>query len=233
MKVTLLIPTLNEIDGIRVIMPRLKKEWYDQLIIADGNSSDGTLEYAQEHGYEVIVQQRKGIRYAYIEAFPHVRGDMVITLSPDGNCIPELIPMLVERMREGYEMVIASRYANGARSEDDTILTAFGNWMFTKLINSAHGGKYTDAMGIYRAYKTRLFTDLDLDKEESYAPEKILHTVVGVEPLLSIRCAKRKLRVAEIPGSEPPRIGGKRKLLPFRWGGAYLLQVIRELYYWR
>lgn len=233
MKITLLIFTLNEIEGLEVIMPRIKKEWYDQLIIVDGNSTDGTLEYARRQGYQVIVQKRKGIRHAYIEAFPHVTGDVVITFSPDGNSIPELIPLLVQKMKEGYDMVIASRYAKGARSEDDDTLTAFGNWMFTKIINLLYGGNYTDAMVIYRAYKTELFAALDLHKEENYAPERILRTVIGVEPLLSVRCAKRKLRVAEIPGDEPPRIGGERKLLPFRWGASYLLQIIRELFFWR
>jgi len=112
-------------------------------------------------------------------------------------------------------------------------MTAFGNWMFTRLINVLHGGHYTDAMGIFRAYKTSLFSRLDLDEEVSYAPEKLLTTTIGVEPLLSIRCAKRRLRVSEIAVPEPPRIGGKRKLQMFRWGGAYLLQTFRELYHCR
>ena len=233
MKVTLLVPTLNEVEGMRVVMPRIKKQWYDQLIIVDGNSTDGTIDYARQQGYDVIVQKRKGLRHAYLEAFPYVTGDIVITFSPDGNSIPEIIPLLTEKMNEGYSMVIASRYANGAKSYDDDLLTGFGNWLFTKIVNILHGGRYTDVMVMFRAYRTELFTALDLDKEESYTPERIFNTVIGVEPLLSVRCSKRRLKVAEIPGDEPPRIGGKRKLLPFRWGGAYLLQFIRELYYWR
>jgi len=233
MKVTLLVPTLNEVEGMRVVMPRIKKQWYDQLIVVDGNSADGTIDYARQQGYDVIVQKRKGLRHAYLEAFPYVTGDIVITFSPDGNSIPEIIPLLTEKMNEGYSMVIASRYANGAKSYDDDLLTGFGNWLFTKIVNILHGGRYTDVMVMFRAYRTELFTALDLDKEESYTPERIFNTVIGVEPLLSVRCSKRRLKVAEIPGDEPPRIGGKRKLLPFRWGGAYLLQFIRELYYWR
>lgn len=233
MKITLLIPTLNEIEGMRKIMPQIKKEWYDQLIIVDGNSTDGTIEYAKSCGYFTIIQKKKGVRYAYIEAFPHISGDIVITFSPDGNSIPELIPKLIEKMKEGYDMVIVSRYKDDAKSYDDDYLTAFGNWVFTQLINTLHGARYTDAMVMYRAWKRELFTALDLDKEESYATEKLLGTVMGVEPLLSVRCAKRRLKVTEIPGDEPPRIGGERKLLPFRWGGAYLLQIFRELYFWR
>jgi hypothetical protein len=58
-------------------------------------------------------------------------------------------------------------------------------------------------------------------------------TIIGIEPLLSIRCAKQRLSISEIPVSEPARIGGDRKLQVFRWGAAYLLQTFRELYHWR
>jgi hypothetical protein len=113
------------------------------------------------------------------------------------------------------------------------MLTGFGNWMFTTLINLLHGGRYTDAMGIYRAYRTTLFSRLGLDQEDGYTPERLLNTRIDIEPLLSIRSAKRKLRVSEIPCPEPPRIGGKQKLQMFRWGGAYLLQTFRETYHCR
>lgn len=232
MSVTLFIPTLNEIDGMRVIMPQIRREWVDQILVVDGGSTDGTVDYARAHGYDVVVQQQPGIRHAYIEAFPLVTGEVVITFSPDGNSDPALIPALLAKMREGHDMVIVSRYAPGAHSEDDDALTAFGNWVGTRLINRLHGARYTDAMVMYRAYRTSLFSRLGLDREESYAPERLLRTVIGIEPLLSVRCAKRKLRIAEIPGIEGPRIGGVRKLQPFRWGAAYLLQMFRELYFW-
>ena len=53
MKVTLLIPTLNEIDGMKTIMPRIKPEWCDQILIVDGQSTDGTVDYARQQGYDV------------------------------------------------------------------------------------------------------------------------------------------------------------------------------------
>lgn len=227
------MPTLNEAEGMRQILPRINRDWVDQILVVDGRSTDDTVAFAKSQGCDVHVQTKPGIRHAYHEGFKLVKGDIVITFSPDGNCIPELIPDLVRKVNEGYDMVIASRYATGAKSDDDDILTGFGNWLFTSTINFLHRGKYTDAMGIYRAYRTSLYFELGLDREDAYSTEKIMRTVMGIEPLLSVRAAKKKLKLTEIPGDEPARIAGIRKLQIVRWGGAYMLQIFREVYFWR
>lgn len=234
MRVTLLIPTLNEVTGMRTIMPKVKREWVDQILVVDGQSTDGTIEVAKEMGYDVVVQKKKGMRHAYMEALPFVKGDVLLTFSPDGNSIPELIPPCIEKMKEGYDMVIVSRYAQGAKSYDDDAVTGFGNKLFTTMINLLHKGQYTDAMVIYRAYKTSLIQDLDLHKDESYeTEEKLFRTVISWEPLLSIRAAKRRLKVTEIPGDEPAREGGERKLQVLKWGAAYMFEVFREVFIWK
>lgn len=234
MKITLLVLALNEVEGMKQIMPRIKKEWCDQIIILDGGSTDGTIEYAKEQGYFVYVQKKQGIRHAYCEVQPYIEGDILITFSPDGNSVPELIPELIQKISEGYDMVIASRYLGDAKSYDDDIITAFGNWLFTKTVNLLHGGHYTDVMVLFRAYKTRLIENLDLNKDDGYSlPEKLFFTRISWEPLLSVRAAKCKLKVTEIPGDEPPRIGGERKLQILRWGAAYYFQFIREVFFWK
>ena len=232
--VTLLIPTLNEITGMRQIMPKIQRDWVDQILILDGGSTDGTIEYAKAQGYEVHVQTRPGIRQAYMEVLPKIRGEVLLTFSPDGNSIADLIPPLIAKMNEGYDMVIVSRYLQGAKSQDDDWLTGFGNWLFTKTVNLLHGGNYTDAMVIFRAYRTRLIRDLELDQDRWYhRPEKWLRTRISWEPMLSARAARRKLKVAEIPGDEPPRIGGERKLQVWKWGAAYYFQFWRDFLVWR
>jgi len=52
----LLVFTLNEIDGMKQIMPRIQREWVDEIFIVDGGSTDGTVEFARENGYAVYVQ---------------------------------------------------------------------------------------------------------------------------------------------------------------------------------
>lgn len=234
MKSTLLVMTLNEINGMKAIMPQVDRSWVDQIIVVDGGSTDGTIAWARANGYEVYVQKQRGFRHAYTEVWPLITGDVVITFSPDGNSVAALIPALIEKMKEGYDMVIVSRYLGNATSEDDDIVTGFGNWLFTRTVNLLHGGNYTDVMVLYRAYRKELAYELGLDREDAHAlPEKLFGTKISWEPLLSVRAAKARLKLGEIPGDEPPRIGGERKLQVLRWGAAYYFQFIRELWFWK
>jgi glycosyltransferase involved in cell wall biosynthesis len=226
--------TLDEIQGMQVIMPRIDSEILDQILVVDGGSTDGTVEWAIAQGYEVVRQSKTGLRHGYNEALPHIRSDRIITFSPDGNSIPELLPELISKMEDDFDMVIVSRYLDDAKSEDDDLLTGFGNWLFTKSINLFHGGAYTDAMVMYRGYRTALFEELELTTDKGFSlVEKLFLTNIGTEPLLSIRAAKRNLKIGEIPGDEPPRIGGQRKLQIVQWGCAYYFQVLREILFWK
>ncbi|MBI5140161.1 MAG: glycosyltransferase family 2 protein [Candidatus Vogelbacteria bacterium] len=234
MKTTLLVPTLNEIDGMREVMPKVKTEWVDQILIVDGQSTDGTAEYARSRGYDVVVQKKKGLRFAYIEGLEQAVGDVIITFSPDGNSDPERIPALVGKMKEGYDMVIVSRYTGGAKSYDDDFITGPANWIYTSLLNFLFKSNYTDACVMFRAWKKGLFYAFELDKDKTYAfEEKILFTTMGCEQLFSIRCAKAKLKCADIPGDEPRRLGGQRKLQLFRWGTGMLYETFRDYLFWK
>jgi len=229
MKTTLVALTLNEIDGVRAVMPQIPAGLFDQILILDGGSTDGTIEWAREQGYMVYVQQRKGIRFAYLEALPLIEGDVIVSISPDGNCDPAVLPALLDKMREGYDLVIGSRYMAGVKSDDDDIVTAFGNWLFTRTVNVLYGARYSDVMVIYRAFTKALIYDLGLDREASYTlPEKLFRTVISWEPLMSVRAAKRRKRIGEVPAGEPKRIGGQRKLQVLRWGAAYYFQFWKE-----
>jgi glycosyltransferase involved in cell wall biosynthesis len=220
MKVSVIVYTMNEIDGMKLVMPKIKKEWYDQLVIIDGGSTDGTFEYAQAQGYEIYRQAGHHWEGAYEEAYRRATGDILIDFSPDGNSVPEVIPALANKIREGYDMVIASRYMTGAKSEDDTLVTGFGNWAITKAMNLLFRAHYTDSIVIYRAYTRDMLKRLGLDRTIDQAPSA----------QLSVRAVKYKMRVTEIPGDEPKRIGGKRKMKILADGFNILWLMLREFF---
>lgn len=232
MIVTLHVPVLNELEGMKAIMPKIDPRWVSQILVVDGGSTDGTVEWAREQGYEVYCQKEPGLRYAYIEALPLMRGDVIIGFSPDGNSMPEAIPALVEKMREGWDMVVASRYLPPASSHDDDLVTAFGNWFFTRTVNVLYGRDWTDVMVMLRAYRKQVFYDLNLHLDATYElAERLFHTKIGIEPLLSVRAAKANLRVTEIPFDEPVRVSGARKLQVLRWGAAFYFLFFCERFF--
>lgn len=203
MTFTLFIPVYNEIYGMKQLFPQIDFGVVDEVIVVDGGSKDGSVEYAESLGLKVIHQREKGITYAYIEAMPYFKTDCIISFSPDGNSLPQAIGVIKNKLLEGYDMVIASRYLPPARSYDDDIITRFGNYLFTYSINILFGGRYTDSLVMLRGFRRELL---------NYARHVFRRS--GMEPYLSIICAKHRFKVCEIPFDEPKRVGGKRKMIP-------------------
>jgi glycosyltransferase involved in cell wall biosynthesis len=217
MKATLLALSYNEIDGVKAIMPKIDHKLLHEIIVVDGGSTDGTIEWLNANGYKVVVQTQPGLGSAYREGLKVATGDIIITFSPDGNSLPDRIPALIEKMTEGPDVVTVSRYLGDAKSEDDDFVTAIGNWLFTKAYNILFGQSVTDYLVMYRAFKTTLVKELDIN-----------HGAISWQSQLMCRAARAGKDIQEIDGDEPARIGGKRKMNPIRNGLAELLMLAQE-----
>jgi glycosyltransferase involved in cell wall biosynthesis len=182
----------------------------------DGGSTDGTVEYARERGYDIVSQRGRGLIRAYRDAFPLVRGNYLVTFSPDGNSIPEILPSVTAKLREGFDMVIASRYLHGEKSEDDDWQSHLGNWCFTTAINTFFCGRYTDSLVMYRGYRTKVLEEMGLLRNRKNSLEETCERLSSWELLSSIRAAQQKLRVAEVLGREPARIAGATRVPKFQ-----------------
>lgn len=218
----MIIPTKDEVVGIKNILPRVRKEWADEWLIIDGNSKDGTVEEAKKLGFKVIQQKGKGLADAYRDGVSIANSENVLFFSPDGNCEPENIVKLVQKMEGGkYDIVQISRKGHGGSSNDDTAITSFGNRMFTFLVNVFFGGHFTDALYGFKIIKKKKFEELNLDGQS-----------LTLEQQICIKASKLGLKICEIGGREPKRIGGKAKMKPLFTGYMLSKQIIKEFIFW-
>jgi len=218
MTTTIIVPTFNEIETIPHTLPELKQVGRYEIIVVDNDSKDGTIEWCRSHGYNVFIQKNPGYGNGVREAVELASGDIIIEFPADGSSLAEKIPEIVRRIEQGFDFIIASRYRDGAKSYDDDILTAFGNFSFTKLTNFLFKTSYTDVLVGFRGYKKDAYKTLGLDEA---------HLAWVIQS--SIRFATHNFKVGEIGADEPKRIGGKRKMQPFKTGLEILAVIRKEL----
>lgn len=219
MRSTLVVPVLNEIEAVQIIMPQIDPAWVDEILVIDGGSTDGTVEWLQQQGYTVHSQNGRGFGTGMLLGMRLASGDIIVEFTPDGNALPEIIPTLVAAIESGFDLVIASRYLENAKSEDDDVVTRFGNWMFTTIVNVLFGSRYTDSLVGFRAFRKSAALGLDMNAKGLSWPCQS-----------SIRFAEDEFRVTEIPGDEPKRIGGERKMRPIKTGWEILTLIFREYF---
>jgi glycosyltransferase involved in cell wall biosynthesis len=221
---TLVILTLNEIEGVTHIFPKLPLHLVDEVLVVDGGSTDGTIEFFEAQGVRVVRQERRGRGEAFRLAVRDARNDFLVFFSPDGNEEPADIPQLVEGLSLGYDMVIGSRFmAGGCSEDDDKFLFAsrrWGNLTFTWLVSLlfARGVRLSDSINGFRAVTRAAFVRLRPDAE-GYA----------IEFQMSIRALQLGLRILEMPTHESPRIGkGVSKLNAVPVGLKFLRLMLDE-----
>ena len=207
MKCSLIILTLNEIDGVRAFIPQLvQREVADEILAVDGNSTDGTHEFLTKYNIPVFNQTKKGRGEAFRVGMDNSTGDLVVFFSPDGNEDPADIPKLFAQLIAGADMVIASRFLPGAQNEEDDEALPLRKWVnqaFTLLANLIWNFGHpfiTDTINGFRGISRTAFKQL--------APSSLGYTI---EYELTINAMRNKMKIVEIPTIENKRIGGETK----------------------
>lgn len=93
--ITVIIPCLNEEQGIEKVLRRMP-EFVDQVIVVDNGSTDRTPEVAQAFGAEVIREEVRGYGRAYRKGFTCATGSIIVTLDGDHSYPPDAISYLLE-----------------------------------------------------------------------------------------------------------------------------------------
>ena len=224
MKSSLIILTLNEIEGVRTLYDRIPFDAVDECFVVDGGSIDGTVEFFREKGIKVVPQEIKGRGEAFRIAVKRAEGDHLIFFSPDGNEDPDDIPKLLELLAMGYDIAIASRFLSGSQNEEDDLRfpwRAWANRAFTFIANiiwNTNRNYITDSINGYRAIKKEAFNKLNIS-----APGFV------IEYQMSIRAMKLGLKVVEIPTVEGQRIGGVSTAKSIPTGLLFLRFLLKEI----
>lgn len=146
--VTVVIPTLNEAEGIRSVIEEIKEIGIKNILVVDGGSTDGTVEIAESAGAVVVRQLGRGKADAVKTALSLVKTPYVVFIDGDYTYPARYIPEIVSKLKEGYDEVIGARrlIEPGAI----TPVFAFGNRVLTTWFNLLFGTKLTDVLsGLY------------------------------------------------------------------------------------
>jgi glycosyltransferase involved in cell wall biosynthesis len=133
--VTIVIPARNEADSLDTLLPRLRQRYPGyQLLVIDDGSTDDTAQTAREQGAEVISHPYNLGNGAAVKTGARVAlSDILVFLDGDGQHAPEDIHRLIDKLSEGYDMVIGARawssHANFGRGIANTVYNRLASWM--------------------------------------------------------------------------------------------------------
>ena len=200
-KVSLIIPTLNEVGCIEVVLRGVPRDVVDEALVVDGASTDGTADLVRRLGDRVIQQEGRGYGDAIATGFKHVTGDIIVLADADGSYNLDDIRHLVQRVREGADLALGSRYLPESGSDDDTVIRYIGNKVFTYLLRRVYGVSISDALFFYAAIRREVI-------------QAITATAPGFEYIVEflIKAERAGFKFAEIPSAEKARIAGKSKV---------------------
>jgi glycosyltransferase involved in cell wall biosynthesis len=221
-KISLVIPTLNEERNLPIVLKEIKNffkqrsDYTHEIIIVDGHSKDRTVKIAKKFGCKILYDEF-GKGSALMKGIKAANGGIIVTMDADVSQRPIELGLMIEGVRAGYDIVTGSRFIQGGGTEDMPWYRKLGNKSFVHLVNLLWNMHCTDLCYGYRAFRNGIWKKLNL-KSVGF----------GIETEISIKAAKKKLNVLEVPSFEKKRLYGEGKLRTFKHGWVILKTIIKE-----
>ena len=186
MKVVVVIPTYKEVENVKKIIPAILDSFTKiphhecHILVVDGNSPDGTgdavKELSQKHPnvHLLMEKEKSGLGGAYIYAFKYTMQnmypDVVMEMDADFQHNPNDIPRLIEKIEQGYDYVIGSRFTGGGSIPKEWSLNrkfwSVGGNIFSKIVLGIYS--VSDFTSGFKASRVKNYVDrLDLDSVRS------------------------------------------------------------------
>jgi dolichol-phosphate mannosyltransferase len=214
-RILVIIPTYNESENIAKIIKEVtgktNNEFEYNVLVVDDNSPDGTAEIVENlNNSRVFILRREkkmGLGTAYIAGFKYAiknNYNYVFEMDADFSHDPGYLPEFMKKIKEGYDLVVGSRYINGI---------SVVNWPIQRLFLSYFANIYTRIVTGLKVHDTTAgFMCYDVKKLSTINLDNIRSNGYSFQIEMKFKYAQKKYRIAEIPILFIDRRAGSSKM---------------------
>lgn len=202
MKCLVIIPAYNEEENIVRVVENLKNNYpmYDYVVINDG-SADSTAKICRKYGYELVDLPvnlglagafQTGLKYAYRKGY-----DYAIQFDADGQHRPEFIAPMLDKIQEGYDIVIGSRFVTEKKPHS---LRMLGSNLISMAMKLTTGRRVKDPTSGMRMFNKKMIAEFALNMNYGPEPDTVSYLL------------KQGATIAEVQVEMDERIAGESYL---------------------
>lgn len=192
-KIIITIPAYNEENTLPGVLEEIKAvmqppNYKYEILVVDDGSTDRTVEIAEKHGAIAIRKKHQGLAETFkveMQECLKRKADIIVHTDADGQYHPQHIPELIQKVEEGYDLVLGSRFRGKVKGMP--WLKRLGNIAFSKVLTSLTKVRITDSTTGFRAFTADVARDINYINTFTYTQEQI------------IKAAKQGFKIAEIP----------------------------------
>jgi len=214
---TLVIPAKNESESLPAVLDELSKFNVKKIIVMSENDLD-TFNSIKKYNEQIVYQKGKGFGNALRTGINSVETQFFCVFNADGSFNPIDLEALRKKLLDGADFVFSSRYLKDGGSDDDTVITYIGNFLFTNLCNILFRLNISDVLYTYVMGSTKAFKSLNMKYDDfSFCVE------------LPIKAKNKNFVLTDHPSFERSRIGGVKKVNEFKDGFLILISILKLL----
>ena len=217
---TLIIPAKFEKESLPIFLNDIKKLDVKKKIVLEKDDNDTLESIKKFEEVDILFQKKPGYGSALIEGIKKTNTKYFCIINADGSMNPDDVNKMHNKISTTeLDFIFASRYEKPlGGSDDDDIVTSFGNYFFTKLGNIFFSLKISDILFTYVIGDTRKFNMLNIQSPDfTFCVE------------FPIKAKRNGMLYETMPSYERSRIGGKKKVNPIVDGSLILIKMLKML----